>query len=335
MPAVTEISLAYNTIYAVDDGAERVLIDTGPDYHGAREAIDRALVGRLPGQVIATHGHLDHAGLAHWWQQRGVPVALGAADSHLAGRRQFEDEAEFAAFVRFVEECGAPLDARAEALAALDQRRQWALRLSRGAGYPPGGRGARWPTGLRYEPFTPDVQLRTEEQPVGGTGLRMWLCPGHTPGNLVLVHEGEGWLFSGDQLLPELTPTPAIQAAPGATGGPDWRFHSLPPFVAALHRLRTAGFTRCFPGHGRPFDHVDRVIDASLGMIEERSERLMAELVAHGPGSLFALAERLYPRAVRRRFWQIVATIQGHLDLLEAEGRVTQRARDYVSVERG
>lgn len=31
----------------------------------------------------------------------------------------------------------------------------------------------------------------------------------------------------------------------------------------------------------------------------------------------------LYPRALGRRFWQIVATVQGNLDLLEDGGEVT------------
>jgi hypothetical protein len=57
-------------------------------------------------------------------------------------------------------------------------------------------------------------------------------------------------------------------------------------------------------------------------MIEGRSERLVTSLREDGPGSLFEIAERLYPNAARRRFWQVVATVQGLLDLLEDEGLV-------------
>lgn len=248
-------------------------------------------------------------------------VLLGAADLHLARGRQFEDEAEFACFTRFVEECGAPPDVQAEALSALEQRREWARRLSQNKGYPPGGRGSRWPTGLRYEPFQPDLLIK-REGPLDGTGLEIVFCPGHTPGNVVLVQRDEGWLFSGDQLLPEITPTPAIQAAPAGHEGPDWRFRSLPAFVVSLRRLGDMSFSRCFPGHGEPFDDIGGAIDANLTAIEERTERLAEEITTGGPGTLYDLSERMYPRAVRRRFWQIVSTIQGHLDLLEAEGRV-------------
>ena len=44
---------------------------------------------------------------------------------------------------------------------------------------------------------------------------------------------------------------------------------------------------------------------------------------------VYALAERLYPRALRRRFWQIAATVQGHLDSLEAAGFVRVDAGVY------
>jgi glyoxylase-like metal-dependent hydrolase (beta-lactamase superfamily II) len=164
--------------------------------------------------------------------------------------------------------------------------------------------------------------------------LPVLMCPGHTPGNLVLVDEAEGWLFSGDQLLPEITPTPAVQhLPPGQAGRGTWRFHSLPAFTRSLRELRTRDFVRCFPGHGEPFDNVQEVIDANLTQIEERTEKVAAALRNRGSCSLYALAEDLYPRALRRRFWQIIATVQGHLDLLEDGGRATVVDGDYGATD--
>jgi glyoxylase-like metal-dependent hydrolase (beta-lactamase superfamily II) len=324
------VNLAYNTVYVVDDGAGRILVDTGPDYRGARETLAAVIDGHLPDLVVATHGHLDHAGLGHWWQAQGVPVAIGEADRHIATTTQLSDPSEFRAFVRFVEESGAPPEIQAEALAAIEARRDWAVRAATAPGYPPGGRGSRWPTGLRYEPFTPDATIGADG-PISHGGLRALICPGHTPGNLVLVNEAEGWLFSGDQLLPGMTPTPAIQAAP--EGSRDWRFHSLPHFVASLERLRTLQLRRCFPGHGEPFDNAAEAIDENLAAIEQRSDRVLAELKTAGPATLYGLCDRIYPRAVRARFWQIAATVQGHLDLLEARGAVRLRGTEFEAAD--
>lgn len=318
---VQRIQLGYNNVYVVEASDGSVMVDAGPDYKGAREAIHGAL-GRPPGLVVATHGHLDHAGLGKHWIESGVPVAIGSHDAHLATTPQLADPAEFERFAAYVRNSGAPSDIRMEVMAGLEQRRRWALAAAQRGPYQPIGRDRRWPTGLHYEHFKPSTELRDGDR-INGTSLEVLDCPGHTPGNLVLIDPTEGWLFSGDQLLPELTPTPAVQAKPpGEISAADWRFRSLPSFVSALRRLHTMEFSRCFPGHGEPFDDVRGTIEANIAQIEQRSGRVAEAIAEIGRCSLYALCEAMYPRAFRRRFWQIASTVQGHLDLLEDEGRV-------------
>jgi glyoxylase-like metal-dependent hydrolase (beta-lactamase superfamily II) len=318
MADVRRLRLAYNNVYMVDAGGEPVLVDTGPDYRGAWETIEAWLDGRMPSQVLVTHGHHDHASLGAAWQRAGVPVAVGAGDERLVRGPQLQSDEELAAFTRFVAESGAPEHVRKEAVASLVQRRAWALRAAQSHEYPPAGKGGRWPTGLRYEPFEPGAM------PTAAGGVEAVASPGHTPGNHVFVVGEQGWLFSGDQLLPEITPTPSIQARaePDWTG--DWRFQSLPEFAGSLERIRTLGLVRCYPGHGEPFDDVDRALAQNLGVIERRTERVLAALRERGPATLFGLTERIYPRGAGRRFWQVVATVQGHLDLLEARGEASR-----------
>ncbi|MBI5946681.1 MAG: MBL fold metallo-hydrolase [Chloroflexi bacterium] len=329
MATVQRIALGYNNVYAVEAPEGMLLVDTGPDYRGAAEAIESAIGGRTPAIVAATHGHLDHAGLAHHWQAKGSIVALGRGDEHLASHPAFSLPGEFEQFATYVEECGAPPEVCAEALHGLEMRREWATRAAARGPHPPPGRDGRWPTGLHYQPFVPDVLAGETGLPLPG-GVRALLMPGHTPGNLVLANQTEGWLFSGDTLLPDITPTPAIQAS-GAVGG-DWRFHSLPAFAGSLRRVLDLAVSHCFPGHGEPFDNVHEVVRTNLAQIEERTERVLAELKAAGAETVYGICERIYPRAVRRRFWQIVATVQGHLDLLEADGRARKVAGRYETV---
>ena len=47
------------------------------------------------------------------------------------------------------------------------------------------------------------------------------------------------------------------------------------------------------------------------------------------PETVYHLAERLYPRALRRRFWQIISTIQGHLDVLAEAGQVVEEGHRW------
>ena len=319
MPRVTTIALGYNSLYLVEDRGERVLVDAGPDFETAWEALSQAVGERLPDEVTITHGHLDHAGLGAQWLRAGVPVGLCAADVHLAEAPSLGDAREWAVMTGFVRESGAPPDVASAVVEGLRQRREWAIHAATDARYRPAGRDGRWQTGLRYEPFHDVAAL--EDGHYVRAGLRVVECPGHTPGNVVLVHDAEGWLFSGDQLLPSITPTPAIQVHMAAER--TQRFRSLPAFVASLRRLRAMDFERCYPGHGEPFDAVREVIDANLAQIEQRSERVM-ELVCARPRSAYEVADALYPRALARRFWQIVATVQGQLDILEDAGRVAR-----------
>jgi glyoxylase-like metal-dependent hydrolase (beta-lactamase superfamily II) len=332
MATLRRVVLAYNSIYVVDDGNRRVLIDTGPDYRGSFDIALEAVRRQLPDLVVATHGHLDHAGLGSRWLAAGVPVGIGAADAHLVHDPGQRDVRTFETMAAFARTSGAPADVIAEVMSGLEQRREWSRRASQERDYRPGGSGQRWPTGLRFEPFEPSVVFEKDSADAG-CGLVVLQTPGHTPGNTVLVHEGEGWLFSGDQLLPEITPTPAIQPLPPGQGEGTWRFHSLPHFVASLKRLAALHLTRCFPGHGEPFGDVAGAIATNLAAIEQRTDRVLSEFRELHDATLYEVAEGLYPRAVRRRFWQIISTVQGHLDLLEADGAIVACEDGYRYID--
>ena len=319
MFSVRTVRLAYNPVYLVEGPGGSVLVDAGPDYRDARETLLRELAGTIPETVVATHAHSDHAGLGHWWQERGAKVAIGSADARLVRGPHFADSGEFVAFAAYIRASGAPDNLQQDLLRGLEGRRTWVDRAAR-PGYPPARPSDRWPTGLRFDPFEPDTLVADGDVVAA---LRVVACPGHTPGNLVLAAEEDGLLFSGDQLLPDITPTPGIQFVPAESG--EWlRFPSLPPFVESLERLQARSFSRCYPGHGEPFDNVTGTIGQNLAQLEQRTDRLMGELRAAGEATVHRLSERLYPRALNRRWWQIVATIQGHLDLLAARGRAAE-----------
>jgi glyoxylase-like metal-dependent hydrolase (beta-lactamase superfamily II) len=320
VPAVTRVALAYNSVYLVDNPEGCVAVDAGPDYYGSWEVLAAASGGRRPSLVVATHGHIDHAGLGWRWQRAGVPVALSQLDAHFADGPLFS-KADAAGMLGYLRAAGAPAEVVAEARHGLEQRRQWAARIS-DPGYPEAPRDGRWPTGLRYERFVPD-RLLDGEGPWHAAGLEVVACPGHTPGNLVLVVPAEGWLFSGDQLLPDITPTPAIQFRDGK------RLATLPEFERSLAKLGELHLTRCFPGHGDPFEDVAGAIAANLGQLEQRAERVHTCLRDEGPATAYQVALRLYPRALRRRLWQILATVQGHLDVLEAQRRTVLTGSTY------
>ena len=332
LPGVTHvqrIALGYNNVYLIPGTAGRVLLDAGPDYRGAGDALLAAIGPTGPATVVATHGHLDHAGLARWWQERGAKVGLGKGDEHFAASPHFGDKTEFAAIKTYAEEIGTPEEDVPGVLRGLAQRRQWARdAASEAGGYGEPLRDGRWPTQLRYRHFTPDRTL-VDGDAIEGTSLRVIACPGHTPGNIVLVDANEGWLFSGDQLLLEITPTPGVQRYAEAITSERWRFRSLPRFLDSMNRLASLQFSHCWPGHGEPFGDVQAVITENIAQIEQRTARFLALISERGRGNIYNLCEATYPRALKRRFWQIVATVQGHMDILEERGEVRRVGDGY------
>lgn len=321
VPNVQRISLHYNNLYVVDGGGVRILIDTGPDYQGAWSEIQEALGGRPPDLVVATHGHLDHAGLGRAWQEAGVAVAVHEEDVHLVTTTQLQTSEYFDEMVSYARDSGAGTAVTEAAVSSIEERKRWANAAATEAEHRSAGRNSRWPTGLRFKTFTPDRGLPEAEELLQLAGLEVHHMPGHTPGNIVVTCPNEGWLFSGDQLLPDITPTPAIQFA--GSGPARQRFRSLPKFVASMERIDGSALGHCFPGHGEPFDDVHDTIKRNLNAISERTERVLVALKEAGTATVFKLCEATYPRAARRRYWQVVATIQGNLDVAEARGAVT------------
>lgn len=318
MAGVRSLALGDNTVHLVQRGGARLLVDTGPDFAGAWEALQEGLGGELPDVVLATHGHHDHAGLGRRWQVGGAPVWVGKADGPLTARPPLQSPAETAAMLAWAEGTGAPPETLGQVRERIEARRGAALRAAEAADYP--ADGVRWPTGLRYPPFEADRLIEGDSEVAG---VEVLAAPGHTPGNVVLTVPEEGWLFSGDQLLPDVDPLPAIQFV--AEGEKLRRFPTLAHFAASLERLAEGNFTRCFPGHGEPFDGAGDAIAGALSRIERRCARVRESLRAAGPASVHELCARLYPRGTERRFWQTASSVQGQLDLLETRGAARER----------
>src|SRR4029079_1123268 len=113
------IALAYNNVDLLEQGGVRLLIDTGPDFAGASAPLETGRAGREPEVVLATHAHVDHAGLGAYWAGRGVPVALEDADAPTVRAPAAAYLREVAMLEEWLAGSGAPAALAAEALAGL------------------------------------------------------------------------------------------------------------------------------------------------------------------------------------------------------------------------
>jgi glyoxylase-like metal-dependent hydrolase (beta-lactamase superfamily II) len=227
--------------YAIADGAGVALIDPGQATTLARDQLGRALLQLSYGfsdvtRCLCTHVHRDHYTNAialrrqlHW------PVSLG------------EGERASLAAVRVSRNYG--IDPQLEALPSCGAKALLAE-------LDPKGHGGGLPGDIWEEP---DEWLHD-----GGVvhlanrSLHVLHTPGHTVGHVTLHDREAGLLFSGDHVLPRITPSISFEPVPTTL--------PLADYLASLRRTA---------------EQPDAVLLAAHGPVTGSAHQRVAELLEH------------------------------------------------------
>ncbi|MFI1012727.1 MBL fold metallo-hydrolase [Streptomyces sp. NPDC020965] len=275
--------VGHTLVHLIDTGRGPVLIDTGWDDPASWDALTAGLatagvaVGDLHGVVI-THHHPDHHGLSGRVREAsGAWIAMHAADTEVIRRTR---EAEPTRWLDYLTDkltrAGAPDDHIAP------------LRAARAAGRP------RTPPGLRAA--LPDREIVPGELlDLAGRRLRAIWTPGHTPGHVCLHLEeehparlpGRGRLFSGDHLLPGITPHIGLYEDPDDATVTD----PLGDYLDSLERVGRLGPAEVLPAHQHAFTDAAARVRELLDHHEERLTALLRLLLE--PLTPWAIAERM------------------------------------------
>jgi glyoxylase-like metal-dependent hydrolase (beta-lactamase superfamily II) len=279
------------------------LVDTGWDADDSWAALCAGLTA-LGGDVtdvrgvLVTHLHLDHVGLAARVRAAsGAWVAMHPADAAgITSSTSRTPEEMVEAEVAFLVSLGAPPeDARADAGTA--EQRVRLLRVAR-------------PDRLLEDGDVADLP---------GWSLRAVHTPGHTEGHLCFADEAGGLFFSGDHVLPRISPN--ISTHGGGAADP------LRDYLGALEAVAGREAEEVLPGHEWRF----RGLAARTGELRVHHEHRLAELLAavqeHPGGTPWELAAHLtwsrpwsqYER--RMRIFAVTET-DAHLRLLVSRGLV-------------
>lgn len=300
-------------VYAVDldSTGGTMLVDSGQIGSGALEGLAAALAALGRGlsdvrRILVTHLYRDHFTLAVELRRLfGATVELGAGerDSLSAVRKMVHGlEAQLDVLVR----CGAR-DLVAQ------------LRTMDGTG------------GMPQEIWEePDHWLLDGAVvPAGQRSLTAVTTPGHTRGHLVFHDPRGAVMFTGDHVLPHITPSIGFEAAPVA--------QPLRDFLDSLRRLRALPDARMLPAHGPVSPSVHARVDELLAHHDARLAATAAQ-VARGRDSAASVAAGLtWTRRERTLaeldpFNRMLAVLEtkAHLDLLELQGVLTGEEVDGV-----
>lgn len=149
--------------------------------------------------------------------------------------------------------------------------------------------------------------------------LRAVHTPGHAPNHLCYLHEGLGWLFTGDHVMN------------GSTVVIDPPDGSMADYLTSLRRLQQLELTKLAPGHGDllddPAGEVDWIIEhrldrearvvAALDPLHEKTDEELVGEVYDEVGS------HLHPVALR--------SLLAHLIKLEEDGKARDTGSGWVA----
>ncbi|QQC89061.1 MBL fold metallo-hydrolase [Streptomyces alfalfae] len=275
--------LGFTLVHLLDTDGGPVLIDTGWDDPASWSTLVAGLgacgvaVEDVTGVVI-THHHPDHHGLsARVREASGAWIAMHEADAAVVRRtRSTPAEHWYGYMAAKLTAAGAPAGHVAPLLRAAAD-----------------GRPRKLP-GL--DPALPDRSITPGELlDLPGRRLRAIWTPGHTPGHVCLHLEedhpaglpGNGRLFSGDHLLPGITPHIGLYEDPddGTVTDP------LSDYLDSLERVGRLGPAEVLPAHQRAFTGAPARVRELLAHHEDRLTGLLALLSE--PLTPWRLAERM------------------------------------------
>jgi glyoxylase-like metal-dependent hydrolase (beta-lactamase superfamily II) len=291
-------------VYALCTAGEVVLIDGGWAFAGSLDHLESALRGIGYGldavaRVLVTHVHRDHYTQAVTLRDRtGAVVGLGEGEQ----------------------------DNVAEIHAALRQRRltrslEKLLRAGAAGLVPselPAGTDldeARW--------SAPDHWVGDREQiRAGSRRLTAVATPGHTAGHVVFHDEAQAVVFSGDHVLPHITPSIGFEPSPVP--------FPLRDYLDSLRLMRGLPDARLLPAHGPVAPSVHARVDELLAHHDQRLDDAHAVVVAGASTGLEAASRLLWTRRGRSfadldPFNQRLAVTEtvAHLDVLVLQQRLS------------
>jgi len=152
--------------------------------------------------------------------------------------------------------------------------------------------------------------------------------PGHTVDSICLYLEKEQVLFSGDHILPHITPNAFVMLTEGC---PLPVRRSQQEFYASLDKINRLAPRLVFPAHGGMIDNLTAVTAMYTENFKQR-EMLIAGIIAGGESVVYRISRKLFPNLNTARLpleiFLAVSEVFTHVQMLELKAKVTARVEN-------
>jgi glyoxylase-like metal-dependent hydrolase (beta-lactamase superfamily II) len=320
IPLPTPFAIGRVNAYLLD-GDPLTLIDPGPHTEEGLRRLEAALAERGRRledveQVLLTHQHHDHVGLAERVRERsGATIAA------------IEPLAEF------MSDVGRSLD--------MDDRYAVATMLRHGVEEQVATTLKELTLAYRRFVASARVERRLSDGDsiaAGGREMTVIARPGHSPTDTVFHDPSDGLLIAGDHLLEEVSSNPVAHWPVGA-GEPEpaalspERRRPLLEYLASLRRTSELDVSLVLPGHGPPFADHRRVVESRERMHARRARKILSEV--NGTATAADIGRSLWRSVPVTQAYLVLSEVIGHVDMLAAEGLVREREDgELVRLER-
>lgn len=246
-------TLSHINTYLVRGDSSHLLIDTGWNTPEAFDSLKSQLAeldveGREISQIVVTHAHPDHYGLADKLK------SLFGAKLYFHHLEKDFIETRYVNMEELIQELG-----------------QWLHRN----GVPPKRlaelQKASLPMRKFVTPTMPDTTLYGGETiTCGEFSFRVLSTPGHAPGHICLYDSDKRIMFSGDHILPTITPHVGLHPQSGS--------NPLGDYLDSLERLKGLEVEIVLPGHEQPFTEFRERIEGIIHHHSLRNAEILSAL---------------------------------------------------------
>ncbi|HBD12971.1 MAG TPA: hypothetical protein DCZ13_12535 [Porticoccaceae bacterium] len=276
-----------------------VLIDTGVGTDAAWKALDQGVqeFGFTIADIsllLLTHAHTDHFGQAskiqrasgcEIWGHEAIPESVG---NFLPGPDRVDAEKKFFRRLGFT-------DAMYE---KIFEYRHYISDI--------------------FEPCELDKALVDGDViPIDDFELQTIHTPGHCAEEVVYWQPDSRQMFSGDHLLPDITPVCLLDIPDQPDGE---RVHALGQYYRSANKLLPYDLESVYPSHGDVFaDHRALIAGYKLAT-ERRLLKISRILERHGALTPLQVGQYLFPKVWETELYAVSSEVIGHLDMLVDEG---------------